>query len=211
METNNLYPVFLKLDEIQTLIVGGGNIGLEKVRFILRQSPQAKIKVVAKEFHLELIGVAIKYKNVQIKERAFVEDDLQGVKLLIIATNISELNQKIKIIAEQKNILTNVVDNPPLCDFYTGAVMNKGAIKVAVSSNGASPTLAKRLRDVFVEIIPDEVETSADYLKSIRSKIKGDLGLKIKSLNTITEVLSHDFNHSEQLKENSVLHHINLN
>ncbi len=189
MKTNNLYPIFLKLDEIQTLIVGGGNIGLEKVRFILRQSPNANIKVVAKDFHPELISIAIKNKNVQIKERAFVERDLDGIKLLILATNISDLNVEIKKLAKQKNILTNVVDNPPLCEYYTSAVLNKGAVKIAVSSNGVSPTLAKRLRDVIEDAIPNEVEESAIYLNQVRNKIKGNLEDRIEILNRVTEVL----------------------
>ena len=189
MKTNSLYPIFIKLDEVQTLIVGGGNIGLEKVQFILRQSPQAKIKIIAKDFHPELIRIAIGNKNVQIRERAFVESDLDGIKLLILATNTSELNVEIKKLAEKKNILTNVVDNPPLCEYYTSAVLNKGAVKIAVSSNGVSPTLAKRLRDVIQDAIPNEIEESAIFLNQVRNRIKGNLENKIEILNRVTEVL----------------------
>ena len=200
MKTNNLYPIFLKLDEVQTLIVGGGNVGLEKVRFILNQSPNAKIKVVAKEFHSELITISIKNKNVQLKERVFINDDLKGVKLLILATNNSALNIKIKTLAEELNILTNVVDNPPLCDFYTSAVLNKGAVKIAVSSNGISPTLAKRLRDVIADAIPDEVEESAVFLNQVRNNIKGSLNDKVEILNKVTELLVAKNNYKQKLK-----------
>lgn len=211
MSTNNLYPIFLKLDKIQTLIVGGGNIGLEKVQFILRQSPDAKIKIIAPEFHPQLILLAIANVNIQIIERKFKEEDLEGVKLLILATNNELLNKEIYQLADTKSILTNVVDNPPLCDFYTAAVMQKGAVKIAVSSNGASPTLAKRLRDILEEVVPDEIEISAINLQKMRALLKGDLAEKINRLNAITDVLTYDQHHTERLIDSTVLQQINLN
>lgn len=200
MKTNNLYPIFLKLDEVQTLIVGGGNIGLEKVRFILNQSPDAKIKVVAKEFNSDLIRIAIKNPNIKISERKFIEEDLKGIKLLILATNNKKVNFEIHQKAKGHNILTNVVDNPPLCDFYTSAVLKKGAVKIAVSSNGVSPTLAKRLRDVIADAIPNEVEESAVFLNQIRNNIKGNLDDKIEILNRVTEVLVNENNYRQKVK-----------
>ena len=211
MNENNLYPIFLKLDTLQTLIVGGGNVGLEKVQFILRQSPHAKIKIVSETFSAQIILFALENKNIQIAERRFVKEDLNGIKVLIVATNNVELNAEIHHLAQEKNILTNVVDNPMSCDFYTGAVMKKGSIKVAVSSNGGSPTLAKRLRDIFEEALPDDVIESASMLKQIRAQLKGDLSGKIKVLNKITQVLSNDYNHSVKLKDKSILHRVNLN
>jgi len=209
MKTNNLYPIFIKLDEIETLIVGGGNVGLEKVNFILKQSPKAKLNVVAKEFHPDLIQIALANANVLLRERTFAAEDLELVKLVIIATNDTALNQQIKQLAAQKNILTNVVDNPPLCEFYTSAVLNKGAVKIAVSSNGVSPTLAKRLRDVIEEAIPDEVEDSAVFLNKVRNHIKGNLEKKIELLNRVTELLVS--NSSEQRIGEIDLPAVNLN
>ena len=211
MGGNNLYPLFLKLDKIQTLIVGGGNIGLEKVNFILKQSPDAKIRIVSESFHPEIISRALRNKNLQIVERRFVPQDLNGIKVLIVATNINLLNIEIYQLAQAKNILTNVVDNPELCDFYTAAVMKKGAVKIAVSSNGASPTLAKRLRDILEEVIPDEVEDTAEMLNEIRGLLKGDLQGKIKTLNSLTTVLSSEFSCNEELISNSLFDRINLN
>lgn len=211
MKTNNLYPIFLKLDKIQTLIVGGGNIGLEKAQFILKQSSTAKIKIVAPEFHPQLILLAIENINIQIVERKFKPEDLLGVKLLILATNKELLNNEIYQLANAKSILTNVVDNPNLCDFYTGAVMTKGTVKIGVSSNGASPTLAKRLRDILEEVVPDEVNDSAANLQKMRNLLKGDLTDKIKKLNAITEVLTYDSNHTDRLLDSAALQNIKLN
>ena len=210
METNNLYPIFIKLDEIQTLIVGGGNVGLEKVNFILSQSPQAKIKIVAKEFHPQIIKIAIENRNVQLSEREFVGEDLIGIKLLILATNNKKVNFEIHQKAKENNILTNVVDNPPLCDFYTSAVLKKGPVKIAVSSNGVSPTLAKRLRDIINDVLPDEVENSAEVLNKVRNSIKGDLAKKIELLNRVSELLTVKNNFQESIIS-SDFEKINLN
>jgi siroheme synthase-like protein len=211
MKSNNLYPIFVKLDVIQTLIVGGGNVGLEKVNFILRQSPEAKIKVISKEFHPEIILLAIKNPNLQITEREYGDDDLKGIKLLILATNNKKVNFEIYQKAKQFDILTNVVDNPPLCDFYTGAVLKKGVVKIAVSSNGVSPTLAKRLRDIIADIIPDKVDETAQLLSQIRAQTKGSLEDKITLLNKVTELLINDNNHIEQLNKENEFYDLNLN
>ena len=211
MKANNLYPIFIKLDQIETLIVGGGNVGLEKVEFILRQSPEAKIKVVSKEFHPQLIRIAIANLNLKLAERSFAIEDLEGIKMLILATNNSELNAKIREKALQKNILTNVVDNPPLCEFYTSAIINKGTVKIAISTNGVSPTLAKRLRDALDYAIPFNVEESAQLLNHIRSQIKGNLSDKIELLNRVTELLISDNNHIEKINKEAELYDINLN
>ncbi len=211
MGANNLYPIFLKLNKIETLIVGGGNVGLEKVNFILKQSPEAKIRVVSETFNPAIISIALASDSIQLVERKFVESDLENVKVLIVATNNNELNAEIYDLAQAKNILTNVVDNPGLCDFYTGAVMKKGAVKIAVSSNGASPTLAKRLRDVFEEVIPDEIEDTAELLKEVRSAINGDLKEKIKTLNSLTSILSNSSRHKNKFIENRFFEPINLN
>jgi precorrin-2 dehydrogenase/sirohydrochlorin ferrochelatase len=211
MKDNSLYPLFLKLDIVETLIVGAGNVGLEKVQFILKQSPNAKIKIVAKKFHPEIILKVKGNKNIQTIEREFIPQDLERIKVLIVATNNTNLNFEIYQLAQSKNILTNVVDNPALCDFYTAAVMKKGPIKIAVSSNGASPTLAKRLRNIFEEVIPDEVEDSAEMLEQIRKLLKGDLAEKIKTLNSLTTVLSSDYNCSNNLMRNEFYSKINMN
>ena len=211
MKTNNLYPLFLKLDQIQTLIVGGGDVGLEKINFILKQSPKAKIKLVSETFHPDLSLRALKLENIELIKRKFIPQDLTGIKVLIVATNRSDTNMEIYQLAQSKNILTNVVDHPELCDFYTAAVMKKGAIQIAVSTNGASPTLAKRLRDVLEEVIPNEVEVTVEMLTEIRTLLKEDLQEKIEILNSLTTVLSPKNRHYEKLNGAELLKQINLN
>jgi siroheme synthase-like protein len=100
-EKNTLYPVFLKLNKLDLLIVGGGNVGLEKVSFILKNSPDAQITMVATYF-LEELTHLVKNYNVKLVEREFVKDDLEGRDIVICATDNFELHQQIVALNKQK-------------------------------------------------------------------------------------------------------------
>src|ERR1044071_3033304 len=115
--TNTLFPVFLKLHELNTLIVGGGNVGYEKLNAILTNSPLAKITLVAEVISTEIQSLAGKHSQIEIYERAFHENDLQEKDLVIAATNDKNLNEQIKTLAKSNRILVNVADTPALCDF----------------------------------------------------------------------------------------------
>ena len=80
-------------------------------------------------------------------------------------------------------------DTPDLCDFYLGGIVTKGNIKVAISTNGKSPTMAKRLRQFFEAVLPDEIDDLAKNLNQFRKGIKGDFALKVTKLNTLTKGL----------------------
>jgi siroheme synthase-like protein len=88
-----------------------------------------------------------------------------------------------------KGKLINVADKPELCDFYLGSIVTKGNLKLAISTNGKSPTVAKRLKEVFHELLPDELEEVLDNLQQIRNKLKGDFANKVQQLNELTKVL----------------------
>ena len=187
---NTLYPVFLKLDQIEVLIIGAGAIGLEKLTYMLKSSPEANITVIAKEFHYKVVELSYFYSNIHLVTKPYHKTDLEGVDLLIVATDQHELNTQIKKDAKNLNILANVADNPELCDFYLGGVVTKGPIKLGISTNGQSPTLAKKLRMFFEEVLPDEVAFSAELLNEIRKKMKHDLHHKITTLNSVTSALN---------------------
>jgi siroheme synthase-like protein len=85
--------------------------------------------------------------------------------------------------------LINVADTPELCDFYLGSIVQKGHLKIAISTNGKSPTIAKRIKQVLQEAIPDSLNEVLDKLQIIRDRLKGDFSEKVKQLNQITEVL----------------------
>jgi precorrin-2 dehydrogenase / sirohydrochlorin ferrochelatase len=185
-ERNNLFPIFLKLDALDTLLVGGGNVGLEKLSGLLKSSPAARITVVADKIHDEVRTLASEAANVILKERAFSIRDLRDKDLVILATDDKELHAHIRAEARKKHILVNVADTPDLCDFYLGSVVTKGNIKIGISTNGKSPTMAKRMREYFEEVLPDDVNQLLDNLQKIRDKIKGDFKQKVAVLNEIT-------------------------
>ena len=186
---NTLYPVFLKLDELQTLIVGGGEVGLEKLSFILKNSPDAKIRLIAKEVRAEIISLAENYPQVELLKKNFDEEDLKGVEVLILATADLELDRKIRLMAKKRGILVNVADKPDLCDFYLGSIVTKGDLKIAISTNGKSPTLAKRMREYLEASLPEDTQELIDNLGEIRNQLEGDFQQKVKELNEITKSL----------------------
>lgn len=190
-QTNNneLFPVFIKLNIKRLLIVGGGNIALEKINAVLNNSPQTKVTLVAPEVNSEIKKIAGESSNVEIIEREFKPGDLGGINIAIIAIGDRSLSEKIKIEATAKNIFVNVADTPDLCDFYLGSIITKGDLKIAVSTNGKSPTLAKRIRQYFQEHLPDDVLESIESLNKLRDRLRGDFAFKVKKLNEATQIL----------------------
>jgi precorrin-2 dehydrogenase / sirohydrochlorin ferrochelatase len=185
-DRNNLFPVFLKLEELETLIVGGGNVGLEKLSALLKSSPAARVTVVADKILGELKSIAKSNTNVKLIERNFRVRDLLHKDLVILATDDPVLHQKIRVHARKRRLLINVADTPELCDFYLGSIVTKGSIKIGISTNGKSPTIAKRMREYLEESIPDDTEELLRNMQQIRDKIKGDFSEKVRILNEIT-------------------------
>jgi siroheme synthase-like protein len=186
---NPLFPVFLKLHNLHTVIVGAGNVGLEKLAAILQNSPQARVTVVAPEVLPTVREIAAKYKTVAISEKTFSDDDLDNADLVIAATNNSELNNFIRQSAHDRKLLINVADKPELCDFYLSSIVQKGDLKIAISTNGKSPTIAKRLKEVLNEGLPDELDTTLQQMNELRNSLTGDFTSKVRTLNELTSVL----------------------
>jgi siroheme synthase-like protein len=185
-ERNNLFPIFVKLEELETLIVGGGNVAIEKITALLKSSPSAGVTVVAGKIREEIKELAKGNKKIKLIERNFRIRDLQYKDLVILATDDTKLHERIKVLGRKKRILINVADTPHLCDFYLGSVVTKGNIKIGISTNGKSPTIAKRIREFFEEILPNDTETLLANMQNIRDKIKADFSEKVRVLNDIT-------------------------
>ena len=195
--TNTLYPVFLKLHELNLLIIGGGPVGLEKATFILKNSPDANITLIGEVINPELYVLANDFPKLKIINKSYELSDLEGVNLLLLATNNIDLDKEIKVQARLKNILLNVADIPELCDFYLGSIISRGDLKIAISTNGKSPTLSKRIRQYLEDALPNSTQEIINNLQAIRNKLLGDFSDKLNKLNDITQVLSH----SNQEKE----------
>jgi siroheme synthase-like protein len=184
---NNLFPIFLKLESLKTLIVGGGNVGLEKLSAILKNSPKAPVILVSRTVLPQIKKLASVHSNLELVERNFRLWDLWSADIVLLATNNRETNQTILRFAKTRGLLVNVADTPDLCDFYLGSVVTKGELKVGISTNGKSPTIAKRFREFLEEAIPEDTDQLLDNMNGIREKVKGDLGEKVKVLNEVTK------------------------
>ncbi|MCH4829250.1 TSUP family transporter [Flavobacterium columnare] len=189
MDNNTLFPIFLKTESKRFLIVGGGNVALEKTETLLKQNPNVFIKLVGKEIFDTTLLKLRNEPSVQFEERSFQETDLENIDFVIAATNDKEVNVSIKKLANARQILVNAADQPDLCDFYLGSIVNKGNMKIAISTNGKSPVLARRMREFFTDVIPDSIEENLDSLNALRDSIKGDFQQKLELLNQATEAL----------------------
>jgi len=141
-----LFPLFVKLRGRKCLIVGGGKVSEGKIAGLL--STGAKIRVVSPEVTLQIIAWHRK-RRVQWVRRKFRKTDLTGVYLVVAATSSTAAHRAIYREAQRRGILCNIVDVPELCDFYYGSVVQRGRLQIAISTAGASPSLAKRLRKKF--------------------------------------------------------------
>lgn len=188
---NTLFPIFVKLDKINTLVVGGGNVGLEKLEALLANSPEAKIELVAPVIKDEIIALKSEHPNLILNFRNFEWDDLNDKDLVICATDNRMLHKNIYLIAKRRKILINVADTPELCDFYLSSIVKKGDLKIAISTNGKSPTFAKRLKETLNEALSgDNINELLESLGKFRDKLKGDFSEKVKALNELTKSLS---------------------
>ena len=187
---NQLFPVFLKLENMRVLVVGGGKVGLEKLNALLQNAPATSIRLVSITIDDSIRHIAANYSNVELFEREFQAKDLDDVQVAIVAVNDPEASVIISTLAKQKGKLVNVADKPELCDFYLSSIVQKGDLKIAISTNGKSPTIAKRLKEVFSEALPDKLDDILTNMHIIRNKINGDFAAKVKKLDDITKVLA---------------------
>lgn len=186
---NQLFPVFLKLNDLHTVLIGGGNVGLEKLTAVLNNSNSARVTVISREFLPEVHMLVSQYPGIRIIQKSFTDDDLNDADIVIAATNDSELNNYIRNSAHERKLLINVADKPALCDFYLGSIVQKGDLKLAISTNGKSPTVAKRLKEVLNESLPAELDITLQQMSELRNTLEGDFADKVKKLNSVTSVL----------------------
>jgi hypothetical protein len=181
--------MFVKLEQFRVLIVGGGAVGLEKLSAILTNSPQTRITLVAREILPNLRALAADKANVRLVERVFRESDLDDHDFVIAATDDRALHHDIRRLAHERRLLVNVADTPDLCDFYLSSIVQKGDLKIAISTNGKSPTLGKRLKEILNDVIPSDIHQTLQNLAVIRGKLNGTFAEKIQRMNEVTAAL----------------------
>jgi precorrin-2 dehydrogenase/sirohydrochlorin ferrochelatase len=139
----SLFPMFVKLDGREVLVVGAGRVGEPKIRGLLATG--ARIRVVARQAN-EAVREWAHNGKIVLEERDFASADLDNVFLVVVATSSRDLNQLVYDQAQSRLILCNVVDVPEQCDFYYSAVVQRGDLQIAISTSGQSPSLAQTIR-----------------------------------------------------------------
>lgn len=188
-ETNNLFPVFLKLENLHLLIVGGGYVGTEKLNAVLQNSPAAHVTLVATEISEPIKAIAAENPRITLVETPFQPAHLESKELVIIGINDKNVSKDIHAAVKAAGLLVNVADTPALCDFYLGSVVKKGNLKIAISTNGKSPTIARRVKDMLAEMVPEEIDELLDNIQIIRAGMQGDFEEKVRQLNELTKGL----------------------
>jgi precorrin-2 dehydrogenase / sirohydrochlorin ferrochelatase len=167
------YIACLKLTGRKCLVVGAGDIGLEKVEGLLACG--GSVTVLAPEAHPELQSLA-EEGSIEWDRREYAgPEDLEGAFMVIAATNDSEVNIGVYYDAEKRAMLANVVDVPPLCNFILPAIVRTGPLAIAISTAGASPALAKRMKREISDLFGEDYARLAVMLNDVRGWAKGTL------------------------------------
>lgn len=184
-----LYPIFLKLGGRSALVVGGGKMAALRVKQLVRAG--ANVTVIAPKAGAEIEELA-RTESMVLVRRGFERTDINWSYFIVIAaTNNSRVQQEVAEEAERRGILCNVVDKPEACNFYMPAIVDRGELKIAISTSGRSPSLAGKLRECLEQAIP---ENAADLTKAVgllrsrlKAKIPGDLVAQKKLVGEFVE------------------------
>lgn len=168
MKPEKLFPMFLKLTERPCLVVGAGEIGESKIGSLV--DAKAKVLVVAPEATSQVESWAQSGK-IEWQPRAWQPADLDGMFLVVAATSSTEVHERIFEEATRRGVLCNIVDVPALCDFYYPAIVQRGALQIAISTAGQSPALAQRLRKEMEAQFGTEYTVWLDQLGEERDKL----------------------------------------
>jgi precorrin-2 dehydrogenase / sirohydrochlorin ferrochelatase len=159
---NPYYPIFIDLKGKTVVVVGGGMVAWRKVESLVDAG--ACVKIVSPRIIGEIAGC----ENVEAIRRNYAAGDLEGACLVIAATDDEHTNTAVSMDATDRGILCNVVDKPELCSFIVPSVLEKGPIKIAISTGGVSPSLSKKMRIELDRLIGDEYTKLALVMGRIR-------------------------------------------
>jgi precorrin-2 dehydrogenase / sirohydrochlorin ferrochelatase len=174
-----LYPIFLKLDSVPCVVVGGGVVAERKVRSLL--DAQARVTVVSPEV-TSGIGTLAEAKRIFWLKRSYARGDLEGSRLAIAATDSREVNRLVFEEATERGIPVNSVDDPENSSFFVPAVARTGSLMLAVSTSGIAPYAARRLKEYLESKLYPGLESDLEKIQRARARILGqDLSAEEKS------------------------------
>jgi precorrin-2 dehydrogenase / sirohydrochlorin ferrochelatase len=164
----DLFPIFLKITARRCVVIGAGNLAESKIESL--QAAHAKVTVIAPEARPRIVEWAAA-GEIDWQKREYATGDLSGSFLVIAATDVPAVNRAVYTEAIQRNILCNAVDDPPFCDFYFPSVVRRGDLQIAISTAGASPALAQRLRKEINAQLPLDAGDWLTDLGNLRREV----------------------------------------
>lgn len=194
----NLYPVMMNLEKRLTLVIGGGSVAARKISDLFEAG--AFIKVVSPDFVPEIIKMReLNPDRIELVTKKYVKGDLQGAVLVFSATDNREVNSAVYAEAKELGILVNAVDDPPNCSFYVPSFVRRGDLVFALSTSGASPAMAGKLRRMLEDTLPCEVDSMLQVLRRSREILKTDTSFKHIDTDCRGEILKKIVNDDELL------------
>jgi len=163
------YPIYLDLKGREALVVGGGAIAEGKALQLVEAG--ARVTVVSPEL-TEALRAAVERGEIRRRNGFFVEEDLNGVALVISATDDRKVNEAVANAAAERGLLCNVVDQPDLCNFITPALVTRGELQISVSTGGGSPTLTQRVKREIAALIGEEYGELLEIAAEMRAEAK---------------------------------------
>jgi siroheme synthase-like protein len=160
------YPVVLDLHGVPVLVVGGGRIGARKAEGLVAAGAEVRLVATHVSEHVAGVGVA------EVVERPFEPGDLDGMRLVVTATGDAAVDAAVSAAARARGIWANAADQPVDCEFILPAIARNGRVTIAVSTDGASPALARELRNVLAEWLTDDLADLAETLAGERRSVQ---------------------------------------
>ncbi len=187
-DDQSMYPLFVKLNNENVVVVGAGKVATRKIATLLYYG--AQVSVVAPEAAEDVLQWA-NSGAIDYRERCFKESDLDNALLVIAATSDTDVNTSIYKAAKLRSMLVNVVDVPDLCNCFIPSIMQRGKLQIAVSTSGASPTLAKQIRHKLEQEYPswwsDYIELMAEVRLLVKERLPESIDLRSRIFESLTD------------------------
>ena len=164
------FPIFVDVTSRPILVIGGGNVGLEKTTVLLR-AEASNLTVISPDLVDEL-RAEVEAGRVQHTPRTYEDGDMVGYEMVFVATDDRASNAAIRAEGQRRGIWVNAADDPANCDFILPSVVRRGPITIGISTGGGSPAMARRVREELTDYFTEDFEPLADLLAEVRSELK---------------------------------------
>ncbi len=168
-----MYPILLKLEDKPCLVVGGGKVAEKKTISLLESG--ARVTIISPDLTAHLAHL-VSGGKVEYRKRSFEKGDTRGFFLIVSAADNRECNDTVYKEAEENGSLVNCVDDPESCSFYTPALLERGSLKITVSTEGKLPLLAGRVKSFLAALIPEDTGSRIEELGALRRRIISEAG-----------------------------------